>query len=127
MPKKNYNCLKCPGYCCSYPRIIVSKKDILRLAKHFNLSFGIAKRKFTKSYKYEDNDQCFHEIILRHRKDNIYKSTCQFLDPESRSCTIYKARPNVCREYPENKNCGYYEFIRFERKQQGDNSFIPTY
>ena len=31
--RKNYNCLKCPGYCCSYPAVVVSKRDLERLAE----------------------------------------------------------------------------------------------
>ena len=27
-----YNCSKCPGYCCSYPVIPLTKKDVQRLA-----------------------------------------------------------------------------------------------
>ena len=34
-----YNCKKCPGYCCSYPLIALTKRDVERLAKHFRLSF----------------------------------------------------------------------------------------
>jgi hypothetical protein len=32
----------------------------------------------------------------------------------------------VCREYPDAKRCGYYEFLEFEREQQGDDKFIAT-
>ena len=30
MRKKKYNCLKCPGYCCSYPVIEVKDRDAKR-------------------------------------------------------------------------------------------------
>ena len=33
-----YDCLKCPGYCCSYPVIEVKDRDAERIAKHFGLS-----------------------------------------------------------------------------------------
>ena len=40
-PKRvQFNCAKCPGYCCSYPVIVVTKRDIERLAKHFGLVAG---------------------------------------------------------------------------------------
>jgi hypothetical protein len=32
-----FNCLRCPAYCCSYDRIEVTKRDIARLAKHFQV------------------------------------------------------------------------------------------
>jgi hypothetical protein len=32
----------------------------------------------------------------------------------------------VCREYPNGNTCGYYSFIKFERKHQDDKDFIPS-
>jgi len=39
-------------------------------------------------------------------------------------CTIYEARPGVCRKYPDSNRCGYYEFLKFEREQQGDEEMV---
>ena len=36
--RAKYSCLKCPGYCCSYPEIEVTPRDIERLGKHFGLN-----------------------------------------------------------------------------------------
>lgn len=126
--KVNYDCSKCPGYCCSYPRIVVSKKDINRLAKYFGITPEHAKKSFTREYEFTEGhpDDHIKEQILRHRTDDIYNSTCQFLDPEKRRCSIYEARPNVCREFPNGKKCGYYTFLKFERKHQDDKDFIPS-
>lgn len=126
--KTNYDCAKCPGYCCSYPRIEVTKKDIVRLAEHFKISPALAKLKFTRYYEFksEDPKDDVQEQILRHKKDHIYKSTCLFLDQEKRRCSIYEARPDVCRQFPDGKKCGYFEFLKFERKAQGDKDFIPS-
>ena len=44
----HYNCLKCPGYCCSYPVIALNKRDVERLAKYFKLAFNTAKKRFTR-------------------------------------------------------------------------------
>lgn len=126
--KTSFDCSTCPGYCCSYPRIVVERQDITRLAKHFGLSFEAAKIAFTRDYEFTEGDPDEHikERILRHRPDDIYKSTCQFLDPELRRCTVYEARPSVCREFPNGKKCGYYTFLKFERKHQDDEDFIPS-
>jgi hypothetical protein len=43
-----FNCDKCPAYCCSYDRIEVTKRDLLRLAKHFGVSYREAERRYTK-------------------------------------------------------------------------------
>jgi hypothetical protein len=121
-----YDCAKCPGYCCSYPRIVTTAKDIARLAKHFQVSVAEAKKRFTRRYRWASEDDSIDERVLRHREDTVYASTCQFLHPETRRCTVYEARPGVCREFPNGKTCGYYQFLKFERKQQGDDSFIPS-
>ncbi|MBU6271874.1 MAG: YkgJ family cysteine cluster protein [Betaproteobacteria bacterium] len=117
-----YDCSRCPGYCCSYPRIEVKDADLRRLAKHFSLTVEEAGRKFTRFY----DDDGTPERILRHRKDTVYGSICRFFDTTERRCTVYAARPAVCRQYPNGSRCGYYEFIQFERKHQDDPDFIPS-
>lgn len=118
----SFNCSKCPGYCCSHPRIAVTEHDIRRLAEHFGISPRAARKRFTYAYKTKDID----EQILRHQKDGIYKSVCRLFDRETRRCTVYAARPNVCRKYPYGNTCGYYSFLKFERTFHGEEDFIPT-
>ncbi|HVR39761.1 MAG TPA: YkgJ family cysteine cluster protein, partial [Thermoanaerobaculia bacterium] len=108
---------KCPAYCCSYERIIVYKRDLIRLAKKFGVTVEDAKKRFTKVVEKEQ--------VLRHQKDKIYGTVCMFLDKKTRRCTIYEARPAVCHEYPVRPHCGYYDFLRWERDQQDDEKFIP--
>ncbi|MGE0314899.1 MAG: YkgJ family cysteine cluster protein [Lautropia sp.] len=122
VPKVQYDCSQCPGYCCSYPRIEVKDKDLKRLARHFGIDIEAAERKFTRRYRDDDVD----ERILRHQKDDVYETICRFFDTDARRCTIYEARPDVCREYPDGKTCGYYTFLKFERKHQDDDTFIPS-
>ena len=117
---KLYNCDKCPAYCCSYPRIIVTETDIKRLARHHGLSVAAARKRFTKKGQ-EPN-----ELILRHKADEHYKSICRFLDSETRKCTIYHARPRICREFPGEGRCGYYDFLLFERRAQEDPEWVAT-
>ena len=59
------------------------------------------------------------------RKTKCTVSICRFFDTDARRCTIYEARPEVCRDYPTKSKCGYYEFIKFERKHQDDETFVP--
>ena len=115
-----YDCTKCPAYCCSYPLIEIGKRDIARLAKRFGLSYAQAEKRFTK---YDASEKARG---LRHQKDKIFATVCMFLDTKTRGCTIYEARPGVCREYPDAKRCGYWEFLTFEREQQDDENFIAT-
>jgi hypothetical protein len=114
----NYSCSKCPAYCCTYSEIEVTSRDIERLARHYNLSYSQAEERFTKP------DAKGTIRMMRHRKDRIFDSTCMMLDQEKRRCTVYDARPGVCRKFPDTSRCGYYEFLKFERTQQGDEEFV---
>jgi len=119
-PKNKYDCNKCPGYCCSYPLIEVSKRDIARVAAHFDVSVEKAKTKF---FRYDRKEKCW---VLRQKEDEHFKMICRFFDTEERRCTIYSARPGVCRDYPGEPTCGYYSFLAFEREHQQDPEFIAT-
>lgn len=119
-PRLQYDCTKCPGYCCSYALIEIGKHDIARLAKHFGLSERQARQRFTK---YDKGTKVW---VLRHQKDEHFVTVCRFFDTEKRRCTIYEVRPGVCRTYPDTPRCGYYEFLKFEREQQGDPGFVAT-
>ncbi len=116
--KLKYDCEKCPGYCCTYSDIEIGKRDIQRLAKHHGLDYATAEARFTVK---APKEQARH---LRHRNDKVFDSACMFLDQEKRRCTVYEARPGVCRQYPDSKRCGYYDFLKFERVQQGDPEWI---
>lgn len=116
--KVKYDCNNCPAYCCSYNFIEVTEKDLKRLAKHFGLDVETARRKFTKKGKEKG------EMALRHTHDYWYGSTCRFLDKEGRGCTIYEARPAICRKFPGLKKCGYYDFLQFERLLLEDPEYV---
>lgn len=113
-----YNCSKCPAYCCSvYERVQVGRGDIKRLAKHFGLAYETAQQRFVKTYR--------TELILRQKADPIFGKACTFLDPTTRQCSVYSARPQACREYPDRARCAYYDLLQFERKQQNDETVLP--
>lgn len=115
----HYDCSKCPAYCCSiYERVVVTKRDLTRLAKYFQVEVETAAKRYTKMWNRE-------ERVLRRKDDPIFGKTCQFLNLETRGCTIYDARPQVCREYPDRTRCSYYDLLQFERKQQDDPDVIP--
>lgn len=118
-PKKTarYSCDKCPGYCCSYSEIEVTQRDVERFARHFDLSFAAAQERFTKT-------SAKGVMVMRHAKDTVFDTICAQFDQERRRCTVYEARPGVCRQYPDSSRCGYYEFLKFEREQQGDEEWV---
>ena len=117
-PRVQYDCTKCPAYCCAiYDRVQVTKRDIKRLAKHFGVTPEVATKRYTTLWQ--------KEPVLRRTADPIFGKACRFLDQNSRGCTIYQARPNVCREYPGRTRCVYYDMIQFERRQQVDETVVP--
>jgi len=116
--KSPYDCVDCPAYCCSvYERVQVTPRDIRRLAKYFGVTEEVATARFTKFYE--------KERVLRRKKDPLFGESCQFLNTETRGCTIYHARPAVCRDFPTTKRCAYYDLLSFEREQQDDPKAIP--
>jgi Fe-S-cluster containining protein len=117
-PRVYFDCSKCPAFCCAiYERVQVSKRDINRLAKYFGVTVEAATERYTKMHS--------NERVLRRKKDPIFGQACQFLDHETRGCTIYHARPAVCREYPDRSRCAYYDLLQFEREQQDDINVLP--
>ena len=113
----SYDCLKCPAYCCTYENIGVDKRDVKRLARHFDVDVETAQRRFTKM---RGGDR-----VLRHQKDPLFGTACIFLNTDTRRCTIYDARPHVCHTYPEEPRCGYYDFLTWERDFQDDQEYVP--
>jgi Fe-S-cluster containining protein len=118
MPRKKYDCLKCPGYCCSYPVIEVKDRDAERIAKHFGIPLKVAEKKFFKSAS-------GYKRVMRRKADKYFGRICRFFDIEARRCTIYEARPSTCRSYPGDR-CGYWDFLKFERDAQEDEEYIST-
>jgi len=119
--KLKYDCTDCVGYCCSiYDRVDVWKKDLKRLARHFDITPAQAKKKFTRKVgKY---------TALKRKEDLIFEETCIFLDQTTRLCSVYDARPDTCREWPVHSGdrCVYYDILQFERKQQDDEDYVPV-
>lgn len=114
-----YNCLKCPGYCCSYPLIRLDRRDVERLARYHGLTFDQARARFTKQAHRA-------KYAMRRKADPHFGKICRFFDTEKRRCTIYEARPAVCREYPGAGRCGYYDFLMFERRAQEDDAWVAV-
>jgi Fe-S-cluster containining protein len=117
-PRVYFDCSKCPAFCCSvYERVKVTKRDIVRLAKHFGVTYEQARFRYTRL---RDGER-----VLKRVRDVIFDETCAFLDQETRGCTVYHARPTVCRGYPARSRCAYYDLLKFERQQQGDENVVP--
>jgi hypothetical protein len=114
-----YDCKKCPGYCCSYPRVALTRRDVERLARHLAIAFAECERRYTRrAYG--------HKWLMRRKADPYFGKICRFFDTEKRRCTVYEARPAVCRAFPGKGRCGYYDFLMFERRIQNDPEFVAV-
>jgi len=112
-----YDCSVCPAYCCTYPEIGITRADIKRIASRYGITVEDAINRFCKT---DDG-----KLYLRHKSDPIFNTACRFLNVNTRRCTIYEDRPKVCRSYPDERRCGYYDFLVWERKRQADPECIP--
>ena len=113
-----YDCHNCPSYCCTYPRIEVTKTDLSRLALYLDVSPERVRRRYTK--KGWDPG----ERVLRHQRDDVFGSACVFLDTTTRLCTVHEARPDICNGHTTGPTCGYYTFLMAERKDQNDPDLV---
>jgi uncharacterized protein len=114
-----YDCSKCPGYCCSYPRIALTRRDVERLARHLKIAADTCARRHTRA-------AWGSKYLMRRKADEHFGRICKFFDTKARRCTVYVARPSVCRSFPPEKRCGYYDFLTFERRAQKDEEYIAT-
>ena len=99
--------------------IALNKHDVESLAKHFSLIFVTAKKRFTR-------EGHGHKYLMRRKGVKHYGRICQFFDTKLRRCTIYKARPYACRDYPGSGRCGYYDFLMHERRCQNNTDFVAV-
>jgi Fe-S-cluster containining protein len=99
--------------------IALTKRDVQRLARHFGLDYEAARKKFTKV-------EHGAKYAMRRKADEHFGRICRFFDTEKRRCTVYEARPAICRDYPGDRRCGYYDFLSAERSSQGDKDHIAS-
>ncbi|MDE2631117.1 MAG: YkgJ family cysteine cluster protein [Alphaproteobacteria bacterium] len=101
--------------------IPVTRRDLKRLAAHFAITVGRAKAKFTVKNDAEHKKD--GEFKMRRKADEYFGRICRFFDTEKRCCTVYAARPAICRAYPTGR-CGYYDFLANERSTQEDPELV---
>ena len=85
-----FECTQC-GECCTnrgdYAYVYLSDPELNRLAGHL----GLLPSEFRQRYTFED-EYGWTQLYLEER--------CVFLDPGTRRCSVYPARPTQCRTFP---------------------------
>jgi len=99
--------------------IKLERRDVERLARHHGIDFEAARARFTKTAHGAT-------YAMRRKRDVHFGKVCRFLDTTDRRCTIYEARPKVCRAYPGEGRCGYYDFLMLERRAQEDDAWVAV-
>lgn len=85
----DFQCKRC-GFCCQVADPIdIYPKDIRRLASHFSISIEDVIKEYTIPHPTEPDLRAFKRT-----------APCIFYDEEKKGCTIYQARPMVCRCSP---------------------------
>ena len=112
MSSKLFDCNECPGYCCAYPVIQVTRADASRLAKKLGLTVNDVIKEYTRK-------ESPRVRSIKQSKDPILKTkTCVFLDKKTRKCTVYHARPQICRDHPGSR-CEWYDRLQIEKAMAG--------
>mgnify|MGYP001319035705 FL=1 len=99
--------------------IAQDKRDVERLARFHDMTFEEARRAFTRAAH-------GRKYAMKRKKDRHFGAICRFFDTTKRCCTIYTARPSVCRSFPGKGRCGYYDFLMFERRAQEDPTWVAV-
>ncbi len=99
---KEVDCLSCAN-CCKSMTPTFTKKDIKRIAEHFDISPA----EFTNKWLvYEKTD-----------KDWVNKKQpCQFLNVSNNMCSIYEVRPSDCAGFPYLKKKKMVEYIHVHQQ-----------
>lgn len=92
-------CTGCHGGCCTMP-VEVGGKDLIRLGV-------VTEDEITHSLKKTVKRLLREKIIVSYRQGTDLfmlsqkaNRDCLFLNSETRLCTVYEKRPEVCRQFP---------------------------
>ena len=100
---KNGLCSDCLGSCCSMP-VEVRLPDLVRMGvvDEFELQEPIKQiaRRLEKQRVIQHFNFKYSVFTLSRRANG----DCQFLDAQTRRCTVYDQRPDTCRLHPQKKS-----------------------
>jgi Fe-S-cluster containining protein len=84
-----FECTQCGNCCTGSPGFVwVDEEELAAIARHVNRSIGEIRLMHTRLAR--------GRVTLREHANG----DCVFLDPRTRLCSIYEARPKQCRSWP---------------------------
>lgn len=92
-------CRGCHADCCAM-LLEVTSEDLVRLGLCTEDEIQGSQKKLFKRLRKDKVVMSYREgtgLFMMQSKAN---GDCQFLDSQTRLCTVYEKRPNVCRKFP---------------------------
>jgi Fe-S-cluster containining protein len=84
-----FECTQCGDCCSGAPGYVwVNQEEIDALAKQLGMDGDAFEQKYTR------------RVGMRRTLVEFPNGDCVFLDPQTRKCTVYHARPRQCRTWP---------------------------
>jgi Fe-S-cluster containining protein len=100
MPYKNGLCDGCWAGCCTLP-VEASAFDLIRLELTDEFEAGQSLKKVARRLMDEKIIRSFNAKTGIFTLEQRHGRDCIFLHPETRQCTVYEKRPEVCRKFPK--------------------------
>lgn len=99
VPYREGLCQSCISSCCTMP-VEVQASDLVRLGLATEDEVQISKKKVFKKLRKEKIVSSYREGTDLYMLQSTAQGACPFLHPQTRLCTVYERRPEVCRKFP---------------------------
>lgn len=97
---KSGMCNDCVANCCRMP-VEATMDDLIRMEVVTPFEAGEKMRRVVRKLKKEGIIEGYNPSRVMFTLARRPNSDCIFLDPQSRRCTIYEKRPDICRNHPQ--------------------------
>ena len=93
-------CEGCFAGCCTLP-VEVAASDLIRLGVITEDEANASLKKVFRKLHKEGIVRSFHPTVGLFILEQRMGRDCLYLHPETRQCTVYEKRPEVCRKFPK--------------------------
>lgn len=92
-------CKECISTCCTMP-VEVKAEDLLRLGEITEDEANDVGKKMIARLKKQGLIKSYRESTQLFMLNQKLNDDCYYLNSQTRKCTVYENRPNVCRNFP---------------------------